>query len=118
MEFCVPVELVYNGKSSLAMMGPFEHSAEREFSLTVNRKAIAECHDNAKLREVAQNLLTGWSSMQTAVQSLMLENIKLRQAMAKQDTDLEAADAIIHEAMELAERAQRSAKAKRRLWPW
>ena len=99
-------------------MGPFEHSAEREFSLTVNRKAIAECHDNAKLREVAQNLLTGWASMQTAVQSLMLENIQLRQAMAKQETDLEAADVIIHEAMELAERAQQSAKAKRRLWPW
>jgi hypothetical protein len=118
MEFCVPVELVYNGKSSLAMMGPFEHSAEREFSLTVNRKAIAECHDNAKLREVAQNLLTGWSSMQTAVQSLMLENIKLRQAMAQQERDLEAADEIIKEAMELVECAQKSARAKRSLWPW
>jgi hypothetical protein len=118
MEFCVPVELVYNGKSSLAMMGPFQHSAEREFSLTVNRKAIAECHDNAKLREVAQNLLTGWASMQTAVQSLMLENIQLRQAMAKQETDLEAADEIIKEALEIAERAQQSARAKKRLWPW
>jgi hypothetical protein len=118
MTFCVPVELVYNGKSRVAMMGPFEHSAEREFSLTVNRKAIAECHDNAKLREVAQNLLTGWSSMQTAVQSLMLENIQLRQAMAKQETDLEAADAIIKEALELAECAQQSARARRRLWPW
>lgn len=99
-------------------MGPFEHSAEREFALTVNKKAIAECHDNVKLREVAQSLLTGWSSMQTAVQSLMLENIQLRQAMAKQKTDLEAADVIIQEAMEIAERAQRSARAKRRLWPW
>jgi hypothetical protein len=118
MKFCLPVELVYNGKSSLAMMGPFEHSAEREFALTVNKKAIAECHDNAKLREVAQNLLTGWSSMQTAVQSLMLENIKLRQALAKQETDLEAADEIIKEAMELVECAQKSARAKKRLWPW
>ena len=99
-------------------MGPFEHSAEREFSLTVSKKAIADCHDSAKLREVALNLLSGWASMQTAVQSLMLENINLRQALAKQETDLEAADAIIHEAMELVERAQRSAKAKRRLWPW
>lgn len=99
-------------------MGPFEHSAEREFSLTVNKKAIAECEDKTKLKEVALNLLSGWSSMQTATQSLMLENIKLRQALAKQETDLEAADVIIQEAVELAERAQRSAKAKRNLWPW
>jgi hypothetical protein len=118
MEFCIPVELVYNGRNRIAMMGPFEHSAEREFSLTVSKKAIAECDDKAKLREVALNLLSGWSSMQTAVQSLMLENINLRQAMAKQEIDLEAADAIIKEAVELAECAQKSGRAKRSLWPW
>jgi hypothetical protein len=118
MEFCVPVELVYNGKSSLAMMGPFEHSAEREFSLTVSKKAIADCHDSAKLREVALNLLNGWASMQTAVQSLMLENINLRQALAKQEIDLEAADEIIKEAMELVECAQQSGRARKGPWPW
>ena len=48
----------------------------------------------------------------------MLENIQLRQAMAKQETDLEAADEIIKEAMELVECAQQSARAKRSLWPW
>ena len=118
MLFTIPIELVgYDGRKRRTAM-TFEHSAEREFSLTVNRKAIAECHDNAKLREVAQNLLTGWASMQTAVQSLMLENINLRQTLAKQETDLEAADAIIKEALELAERAQQSTRAKRRLWPW
>jgi hypothetical protein len=102
-------------------MGPFEHSTEREFALTVNRKAIEECTSLEALKPVAKNLLEGWSSMQTAVQSLMLENIQLRQAMAKQQTDLEAAEELIQGASILIDDlrgGKRLWKARRSLWPF
>ena len=66
----------------MRMMGPFDRSTEREFALTVNRRAIDDCSNLEQLKPVAKNLLEGWSSMQTAFQSLMLENIQLRQARA------------------------------------
>lgn len=102
-------------------MGPFEHSTEREFALTVSRKAIDDCKNVEQLKPVTMNLLEGWSSMQTAVQSLMLENIQLRQAMAKRDVDLEAAEELLSQASQIIEHfrcEKQSAKAKRRLWPW
>ena len=106
-------------------MGPFNHSTEREFALTVNRRAIEDCKSIEQLKPVAKNLLEGWASMQTALQSLMLENLQLRQALAKRDVDLEAAEAIVNEAAAMLdamrqeiERAPRSRSARRGLWPW
>ena len=121
MQFTIPVELVgYDGRKHMATM-KFEHSAEREFALTVNRKAIEDCSSLEALKPVTKNLLEGWSSMQTAVQSLTLENIQLRQAMAKQQVDLKAAEKLICEASELIDKLQceqQSKQSKRRLWPF
>ena len=119
MPFTIPVELVnYDGRRYAASMS-FEHSAEREFALTVNKRAIDDCTDLKQLKEVSKNLLQGWSSMQTAVQSLMLENIQLRQAMAQKDNDLAAAEEMLNEADEAVQQyAQQSSKARRSLWPW
>lgn len=100
-------------------MGPFEHSAEREFSLMVNRKAIDECSSLDQLKGVSKNLLEGWSSMNTALQSMMLENMQLRQALAKKELDLQAADELMNEAAEIVQKyAKKSEKARPRLWPW
>lgn len=121
MAFVIPVKFAYNGQKYDGVMGPFEHSAEREFSLTVSKKAIMECTDKEKLREVSLNLLQAWSSMQTAFQSLMLENINLRQAMDTQRSDLEAADKLLGEATELITAQQcelQSKKSRMSLWPW
>ena len=125
MTFVIPVEFAYNGKNYARHMGPFNHSTEREFALTVNRRAIEDCKSIEQLRPVAKNLLEGWASMQTALQSLMLENLQLRQALAKRDVDLEAAEAIVNEAAamldamrEEIERGQQSGRARRGLWPW
>lgn len=121
MRFVLPVELRdYNGKSVVATMGPFEHSTERQFALTVHKKAIEECDNIKSLKEVATNLLIGWSGIQTASQALILENIQLRQALAQRDNDLQAAEAIIAESAELIEKqyGKQSSRAKWRLWPW
>ena len=119
MKFGIPVEMVYNGKTRITVMGPFEHSPQREFALTVNKRAIADCTDMKQLKEVANNLLIGWSSMQTAVQSLMLENLQLRQALDKRDVDLEAANALLQEASTLMDQYDvQLRKAKRGLWSW
>jgi hypothetical protein len=120
-EYCLPVNFDYNGRKYIASMGPFENSTEREFALTVSKKAINDCRSVDQLKSVSMNLLEGWSSMQTAVQSLTLENIQLRQAMAKRDIDMEAADELLSQATEIIEHLQcemQSAKTKRRLWPW
>lgn len=119
MRFNLPVELVLNGRRHMALMGPFDHSPEREFALTVNRKAIDDCTSLEQLKPVAKNLLEGWASMNTALQSMMLENIQLRQALAVRDSSLEAADALLTEAGSLLEKYEKqSARAKRSLWPW
>lgn len=126
MKFMIPVGVVgYDGQKYSAAMGPFEHSPEREFALTVNKKAIEECGDLRQLKTVAQNLLEGWSSMHTALQSMMLENIQLRQAIAKKEVDLKAAEELLNHAAELIEampngrkRAEQSSQARWRLWPW
>ena len=125
MSFVIPVQFAYNGRSYAASMGPFDHSTEREFALTVNRRAIDDCTSIEQLKPVAKNLLEGWASMQTAVQSLMLENIQLRQALDKRNLDLQAAEEIITQAGDMLEamqnqrgREQRSTSARRGLWPW
>lgn len=121
MQFMLPVTLRgYNGKNVDVAMGPFEHSTEREFALTVNKKAIQECRDIDSLKQVATNLLVGWSGMQTAMQKMIIENIELRQALSKSQLDLEAAEAIVAEAAELIEKqyGRQSSRAKWRLWPW
>jgi exopolyphosphatase/pppGpp-phosphohydrolase len=121
MQFMLPVMLRgYNGESVDVVMGPFEHSTEREFALTVNKKAIQECRDIDSLKQVATNLLVGWSGMQTAMQKMIIENIELRQALNKKELDLEAAEAIVAEAAELIEKqyGRQSWRAKWRLWPW
>ena len=125
MSFVIPVQFAYNGKNYATSMGPFNHSTEREFALTVNRRAIDECTSLDQLKPVAKNLLEGWSSMQTAFQSLMLENIQLRQALAGRDMDLHAAEEIITEASKMLDamrkqngREQQSTRARRSLWPW
>lgn len=118
MQFGIPVEMVYNGKRHVTVM-EFEHSPQREFAITVNQRAIAECEDKQKLKEVANNLLVGWASMQTAVQSLMLENLQLRQALDKRDVDLEAANALLQEASTLMDQYDAQLrKTKRGLWSW
>ena len=100
-------------------MGPFEHSTEREFALAVNRRAIEDCTSLEQLKPVAKNLLEGWSSLQTAFQGVMLENIQLRQALAMRDSSLEAADVLLSEAGEALKRYEKQSKqAKPRLWPW
>ena len=118
--FSIPLELQYNGKNYSAAMGPFERSMERDFALTLNKKALAECDDIEKLREVASNLLEGWSNMQEAVGSLVKENLELRQAMTIKDYDLSAASELLEEASKVIsdEVQRRSSQAKRRLWPF
>jgi len=120
VHFSIPLELSYNGRSYMATMGPFERSLERDFSLAINKKALAECNDIDKLREVADNLLEGWSNMQGAVASLVKENLELRQAMSIRDYDLKAASELLSEAAEaMQHQAQRqSSEAKKRLWPF
>lgn len=118
-QFCLPVQFDYNGQKYVGTMGPFEHSTEREFALTVNRKAIDDCTSLEQLKPVTKNLLEGWSSMQTAFQSLMMENIQLRQALAMRDSSLEAADVLLNEAGEALKRYERQSKqARRSLWPF
>ena len=119
MSFCIPVEMVYNGQINRGIMGPFEHSAERQFALTVNKRAIDECSSLDQLKPVAKNLLEGWSTMNTALQSMILENIQLRQALAKKELDLRAADELMNEAAEIVQQyAKQSKKARPSLWPW
>lgn len=119
MAFSLPVELIFNGQRRVALMGPFDHSPEREFALTVNRRAIQECQDKEQLRQVASNLLEGWSAMNTALQSTMLENIQLRQAIAVKDSSLEAADELLTQAGQALQRYERqSRRASLNLWPW
>lgn len=111
--------MVYNGQIKRGIMGPFEHSAEREFALTVNKRAIEECSSLDQLKPVAKNLLEGWSTMNTALQSMMLENIQLRQALAKKELDLRAADELMNEAAAIVQQcAKQSKKARPSLWPW
>ena len=60
-------------------------------------------------------------SLQTAMQSLMLENIQLRQVMAKNEVDMEAAEELLSQASRIIEHLQceqQSPKTKWRLWPW
>ena len=119
--FNVPVGLNYNGREYIATMGPFERSMERDFALIANKKALDECNDIEKLKEVAWNMMQGWSNMQDATASLVKENLELRQAMQMQQMDLEAADQLLGEAAEavkhFAEKEQ-SSQAKRFLWPF
>lgn len=118
--FSIPLELSYQGRPYIAAMGPFERSLERDFSLAANKRAIAECSDVEKLREVAINLMEGWSNMQEAVGSLVKENLELRQAMSMKEWDLQAAAELLEEASTLVadEVKRQSSQAKRRLWPF
>jgi len=119
MAFSFPVEMVYNGHVVRGIMGPFEHSPEREFAMTVNKRAIAECSDINALKKVSENLLEGWSSMNTALQSMMLENIQLRQALGQREMDLKAAEQLINEAAAAIDQCKKqSTKAKKSLWPF
>ena len=109
----------YNGQKHVRMMGPFDHSTEREFALTVNRRAIDDCSNLEQLKPIAKNLLEGWSSMQTAFQSLMLENIQLRQALNTRDSSLRAADEMLNEAAVAMQQYEQKLKhANKRPWPF
>jgi len=119
--FSIPVALSYNGRDYIAEMGPFERSMERDFALVANKKALEECNDIDKLKEVAWNMMQGWSNMQDATASLVKENLELRQAMQMQQMDLEAADALLGEAGEAIKtfvEQQQSSQARRFLWPF
>lgn len=126
MQYSLPVIVDYDGRKVLGAMGPFERSLERDFSIALNKKAIEECNDIAKLKEVAVNLLVGWSNMQGAVSGLVNENLKLRQAIGMRDADLQAAEELMNQAADLLEKkaSDRSSKPRRysqskwRLWPW
>ena len=109
----------YNGQKHVRMMGPFDHSTEREFALTVNRRAIDDCSNLEQLKPIAKNLLEGWSSMQTAFQSLMLENIQLRQSLNTRDSSLRAADEMLNEAVvAMQQYEQKLQRANKRPWPF
>ena len=109
----------YNGQKHVRMMGPFDHSTEREFALTVNRRAIDDCSNLEQLKPIAKNLLEGWSSMQTAFQGLMLENIQLRQALNTRDSSLRAADEMLNEAVVAMQQYEQQLKrANKRPWPF
>lgn len=119
--FSIPVGLNYNGHDYIGAMGPFERSMERDFALVANRKALNECKDIDKLREVACTMMEGWSNMQEAMTALVKENLELRQAMQVQQHDLEAADELLGEAAEAVTRfaeKQQSAQAKKFPWPF
>ena len=119
--FSIPVGLNYNGQDCIAAMGPFERSMERDFALVANKKALADCNDIDKLREVACTMMEGWSNMQEAVTALVKENLELRQAMQVQQYDLEAADELLGEAADAVKRfaeKKQSAQAKKFPWPF
>jgi hypothetical protein len=119
--FSIPVGLNYNGQDCIAAMGPFERSLERDFALVTNKKALQECDDVEKLREVACAMMEGWSNMQEAVTALVKENLELRQAMTLQERDLQAADELLGEAADAVKRfaeKQQSAQAKKFPWPF
>jgi hypothetical protein len=119
--FSIPVGLKYNGQDCIGIMGPFERSMERDFALVANKKALSECNDIDKLREVACTMMEGWSNMQEAVKSLVKENLELRQAMQLQERDLEAADELLGEAAEAVTQfamKHQSAQAKKFPWPF
>lgn len=119
MKFKLPVRLSLNGRDQVAWMGPFEHSTEREFLLDSQRRILKDCDDKEKLRTVAIQLWESHIAQGTAMQSLMMENIQLRQAMAVQESSLRAADELLTQAGEqLLRYEQQSAKAKRSLWPF
>ena len=119
--FSIPIGLKYNGQDCIGIMGPFERSMERDFALVANKKALSECKDIEKLREVACTMMEGWSNMQEAVTSLVKENLELRQAMQIQQNDLEAADELLGEAADAVKQVamkQQSAQAKKFPWPF
>ena len=119
--FSIPIGLKYNGQECIGIMGPFERSMERDFALVANKKALSECKDIDKLREVACTMMEGWSNMQEAVTSLVKENLELRQAMQMQQADLEAADELLGEASDAVTQfamKQQSAQAKKFPWPF
>lgn len=119
--FSVPVGLNYNGRDFIAAMGPFERSVERDFALAANKRAIENCNDIDKLREVAANFLEGWSNMEQATKALVRENLELRQAMQIQQSDIEAAGQLLEEVSEQVVRLseqQQSSQAKKFPWPF
>ncbi|MAA76976.1 MAG: hypothetical protein CML73_02945 [Rhodobiaceae bacterium] len=120
MQYKIPVIIDYDGMKRTVKMGPFERSLEREFALSVQTKAIEDCSSTEQLKEVAKNLLEGWSNMQGALQTLVLENIELRQAMTLRDSELKAAETLMEEAASEIERQRnlQSSQSKRGLWPW
>lgn len=119
MKFAVPVELSSNGRPYIAWMGPFENSTEREFLLHSQKKVLEQCEDKDKLKQVAIQLWESHIAQATAMQSLMMENIQLRQANAMQEGSLRAADQLLTEAGQLLQKyEQQSGGAKQGLWPW
>lgn len=120
MQHSIPVIVDYDGVKRLVEMGPFERSLERDFSLALNEKAIKECRDMDKLKEVSINMMKGWSNMQDAVSNLVKENLQLRQAMALRESELKVAEQLIEEAAQMIEtqQKQQSSQSKPRLWPW
>ena len=117
------MEISYNGQKRTVIMGTFQHSMEREFALTANKKAIAECTDMEGLKKAATNLLEGWSAMQTACQNMMLENIQLRQALDQRQNDLLAAEQILNEAASTIDAMKKQCDGQSRpsIWrllPW
>lgn len=119
MKFTLPVRLSLSGQSSVAWMGPFQHSTEREFLLHSQKRVLEECNDKDKLKKVAIQLWESYIAQGTAMQSLIMENIQLRQALAVRESSLQAADALLTEAgSALQKYEQQSSDAKRGFWPW
>ena len=118
-KFNLPVELSSNGRPYIAWMGPFENSTEREFLLHSQKKVLEQCEDKDRLKKVAIQLWESHIAQATAMQSLMLENIQLRQVNAKHESSLRAADQLLTEAGSLLQQyEQQSSGARQGLWPW
>ena len=80
---------------------------------------LEQCEDKDKLKQVAIQLWESHIAQATAMQSLMMENIQLRQANAMQEGSLRAADQLLTEAGQLLQKyEQQLSGAKRGLWPW
>ena len=57
MAFTLPVMASYNGRKFLITMGPFDHTAEREFSLIAAKTAVDHCTDLEALKGNTKNLV-------------------------------------------------------------
>lgn len=99
MAFTIPLIIGYNGRKMAVTMGPFNHSAEREFSLISAKQSVDNCNDLGALKERTKALVDAFGAMQTALQEKVLENLKLSHTVMARDRDLQAASDLLDQAI-------------------